>query len=158
MKFREIVKQRAFRSPQAEAALNLVHTANLLDQITREELKPYGVSSEQYNVLRILKGKHPDAYALQEIQDRMLNRWSNVSRLVDKLKQKGYLIRRPKESNRRKVEIKITDEGLDLLDELENVSVAGNLFDRTLSAEEANQLSTLLDKFRNNLQHARNEG
>ncbi len=151
MKFKEAVKQRAFRSNQAEAALNIIFTANWLDDIIRSSIKEYDITPEQYNVLRILKGKHPDAYALQEIRDRMLNRWSNVSRLVDKLKEKEYLTRRQMESNRRKVEIRITDKGLEFLEKLEKAPPAGSLFDHGLSSDKAKQLSNLLDEFRTNL-------
>lgn len=151
MKFKEAVKQREFRSPQVEAALNIVFTANWLDEITRNFLKPHDISPEQYNVLRILRGNHPETYALQEIRDRMLNRWSNASRLVEKLRKKGYLIRRPMESNRRKVEIKITNEGLEFLKELEDLPIAGDFYNKGLTDEQAQQLTSLLDTFRANL-------
>lgn len=152
MKFKDLVKQKRFRSSQVEAGLNIIFTANWLEEITRTFLKPYDISSEQYNVLRILKGQHPKAYALQEIRDRMLNRWSNVSRLVEKLRQKGYLIRQPMKSNRRKVEIRITDEGLQFLEKLESLPIAGDAYEQALSDEQARQLSTLLDQFRSNLE------
>jgi DNA-binding MarR family transcriptional regulator len=151
MKFKEAVKQRTFRSNQAEAALNIIFTANWLDDVIRSSIKDYNITPEQYNVLRILKGKHPDAYALQEIRDRMLNRWSNVSRLVDKLKKKGYLTRQQLESNRRKVEIRLTEKGFELLDDLDKSPPAGSLFDHGLSSNKAKQLTNLLDEFRNNL-------
>lgn len=151
MKFKEAVKQRNFRSKQVEAALNIIFTANWLDDAIRNSIKDYGITPEQYNVLRILKGRYPDAYALQEIRGRMLNRWSNVSRLVDKLKKKGYLTRRQMQSNRRKLEIRITEKGLELLEELEKSPAAGNLFDPGLSSAKAKELSNLLDEFRTNL-------
>lgn len=152
MKFKDEVKQQQFRSPQVEGALNIIYTANWLEQVTREYLKPHEISPEQYNVLRILRGHHPEAYALQEIRERMLNRWSNVSRLVEKLRKKGYLIRRPMESNRRKVEIKITDEGLEFLDRLKELPIAGDFFDKGLNPEQARQLTSLLDTFRSNIE------
>ena len=82
----------------------------------------------------------------------MLNRWSNASRLVDKLKKKKYVTRQLLESNRRKVEIRITEKGMNLLDELENLPIAGNLYDRGLSKQKAKQLTNLLDEFRSNLE------
>ena len=123
-----------------------------MQEISRDQLKPYNLSGEQYNVLRILRGKHPEAYSLNEIRDRMLNRWSNASRLVDKLKKKKYVTRQLLESNRRKVEIRITEKGMNLLDELENLPIAGNLYDRGLSKQKAKQLTNLLDEFRSNLE------
>lgn len=152
MDFKEAVQQNRFRSPQVEAALNIIFTANQLQEISRDQLKPYNLSGEQYNVLRILRGKHPEAYSLNEIRDRMLNRWSNASRLVDKLKKKKYVTRQLLESNRRKVEIRITEKGMNLLDELENLPIAGNLYDRGLSKQKAKQLTNLLDEFRSNLE------
>lgn len=150
--FSEAVKQKNFRSEQAKAALNIIFTANQLEETSRDLLKSYDISSEQYNVLRILRGRHPDSYALQEIRDRMLNRWSNVSRLVEKLRKKGYLQRRTQEDNRRKVKIMITPKGLEFLKELEDLPIARDLYDKALTADEAKQLSDLLDTFRSNLE------
>ncbi len=152
--FSDAVKQKNFRSEQTKAALNIIFTANQLEEITRNMLKSYDISSEQYNVLRILRGKHPDSFALQDIRERMLNRWSNVSRLVEKLRKKEYLDRRPLESNRRKVEIIITQKGLDFLKELEDLPLAKNLYDKALTDAEAKQLTNLLDTFRSNLQQS----
>lgn len=151
MKFEDAVNQKKFRSEQAKAALNIMYTANQLEEMTREYLKPYDISSEQYNVLRILRGKYPEAYALQEIRKRMLNRWSNVSRLVEKLRQKEYLIRQPMESNRRKVEIRITDRGLELLEDLSHLPIAADLYDKALTRDQAEQLNNILDAFRSNV-------
>ncbi|MEX0719116.1 MAG: MarR family transcriptional regulator [Balneolaceae bacterium] len=150
--FSEVVQQKNFRSEQAKAALNIIFTANQLEEISRNLLKPYDISSEQYNVLRILRGRHPETYALQEVRYRMLNRWSNVSRLVEKLRQKGYVERQPMEGNRRKVEILITKKGLDFLDELEELPISRNIYDKALTRDQAEQLSSLLDTFRSNLE------
>lgn len=152
MKFREAVRQRKFRNVQTESALNIIFTANWLEELTRDILQPYEISSEQYNVLRILKGNHPEAYSLQEIRNRMLNKWSNVSRLVEKLRKKEYLSRQPMPDNRRKVEIRITDKGLAFLDELSKLPIAGNLYQQALDEKEAEQLTSLLDRFRSNLE------
>lgn len=152
MKFEDAVRQTSFRSEQAKTALNIIYTANQLEEITRNHLKPYDISSEQYNVLRILKGRHPGAYALQEVRNRMLNRWSNVSRLVEKLREKGYLTRQPRKGDRRKVEIRITDEGIEFLEKLNQLPIAGNLYDQALDPDQAKELNRLLDLFRSNLE------
>lgn len=151
MELKEALKLREFPNPQTEAALNVILTANYQIEIARKLLKPYDISGEQFNVLRILRGNHPDAYALKEIQNRMLNHWSNASRLVEKLRKKGYVTRRPMASNRRKVEIKITDEGLEFLKELDKLPIGGSLYDNALSSAEAEKLTELLEQFRKNL-------
>ncbi|MDX5435995.1 MAG: MarR family transcriptional regulator, partial [Pontibacter sp.] len=82
-------------------------------------LKPYDISSQQYNVLRILRGQQGKPLNLYAIQERMLNRMSNATRLVEKLRLKGLVTREQCEANRRKVEITITNKGLQLLDKLD---------------------------------------
>lgn len=157
MEFSEIVKQEKFSSNQAKAVLNVLYTANWLEDLIRRQLKPFGVSHEQYNVLRILRGNHPDSYALQEIRDRMLNRWSNASRLVEKLRKKGYVTRRQSKENRRKVEIEITKQGLQLLEEIEDEVPMDSLYRKGLSSEEARRLSDKLDQMREKMDQALEE-
>ena len=152
--FREAIKQEKFDQVQTEAALNIMFTANFLEDLMRRLLKQFDISHEQYNVLRILRGHHPEAYELNEIRDRMLNRWSNVSRLVEKLRRKGYLTRQPKPENRRKVEIRITDEGLQFINEIDKKLIIGDLWQQSLPADMAGRLSEYLDDIRNNLNGA----
>ena len=151
MEFKKAIKQKEFASPQMEAILNMVYSANHFESIMRKLLDEFDLSHEQYNVLRILRGNHPGAYELNQIRDRMLNSWSNVSRLVEKLRKKGFVTRQPKPENRRKVEIKITEEGLDFLEEVDTHLSAGDLMAKTLDNEKAHQLSALLDELRTNL-------
>ena len=158
MRFSEIVKQSKFSSNQAKAVLNVMYTANWLEDLVRRQLKPYGISHEQYNVLRILRGNHPDTYALQQIRERMLNRWSNASRLVEKLRKKEYVTRRQSKENRRKVEIKITDKGLDLLEQIDEEVPMDSLYREGLSSEEAQTLSENLDQMREKMGEALEDG
>lgn len=157
MRFSEIVKQNKFTSNQAKAVLNVMYTANWLEDLIRRHLKPFGISHEQYNVLRILRGNHPNSYALQQIRKRMLNRWSNASRLVEKLRKKEYVTRRQSLENRRKVEIKITDKGLQLLEQIEQEVPMDSLFQEGLSSEEASTLSDNLDQMREKMSEALDE-
>jgi DNA-binding MarR family transcriptional regulator len=112
-------------------------------------LKPYDISSQQYNVLRILRGQQGQSINLYEIQERMLNRMSNATRLVEKLRQKGLVTRELCEKNRRKVEISITDKGLQLLEKLDPLmqQLEENLF-KDVSEAEAENLSNTLDSIR----------
>lgn len=151
MEFKQAIKQKEFASPQMEAILNMVYSANHFESIMRKLLEEFDLSHEQYNVLRILRGNHPDAYELNQIRDRMLNSWSNVSRLVEKLRKKGFVTRQPKPENRRKVEIKITEEGLDFLDQVDAKLDADELMEQTLNNKQALRLSALLDEMRTNL-------
>ncbi len=151
MEFKKAIKQTKFPNPQMEAILNIVYSANHFENIMRKLLNDFDLSHEQFNVLRILRGNHPDAYELNEIRDRMLNSWSNVSRLVEKLRKKGYVTRQPKQENRRKVEIKITDEGLTFLDEIVQQLTTDELMEQTLDPDKAKTLSALLDEIRTNL-------
>lgn len=150
--FKEEVQQKAFKNNQAEAMLNIIYTAGWLDDIIRCNLKPFDITPEQFNVLRILKGNHPEAYALQEIRKRMLTRFSNTSRLVEKLRSKGYLTRQTMKNNRRKVEIKISKKGLNFLKEIDKVHHSSNPFQKAFSDKDAEKLSKLLDKFRSNIE------
>lgn len=155
--FQEAIKQQKFDAPQTEAAINVIFTANFLEHLMRRLLKEYEITHEQFNVLRILRGNYPGAYELNEIEDRMLNRWSNVSRLVEKLRKRGFLTRQPKQENRRKVEVRITDEGRQFLKDVDQALIIGDLWKQSLSEKEARTLSDLLDKLRINLSSALND-
>jgi len=89
MELEKEIKQNLFKSPASKAVLNIVYTGSWLMGKTVQLLKPYGISAQQYNVLRILKGKAPEATALADIQERMLDRMSNATRLVEKTQTKG---------------------------------------------------------------------
>jgi len=153
----EIQQEGAFTSNQVEAMLNIIYTAGWLDDVNRCNLKPFCITPEQHNVLRILKGNYPNAYALQEIRERMLTEHSNTSRLVEKLRSKGFLTRQRMERNRRKVEIKITEKGLDFVKEIEEDHDSSNPFRNALSDQKAKKLSELLDEFRSNIEQNRKE-
>jgi DNA-binding MarR family transcriptional regulator len=113
-------------------------------------LKPYDITEPQYNVLRILRGQHGETMSLFEIQDRMIQKMSNVSRLIDKLLDKGLVVRKECKLNRRKVDILITQKGLDLLTELEpHVDRTFALMAENLDAKQASLLGEMLDTMRN---------
>ncbi len=115
-----------------------------------EVLKPYGISIEQFNVLRILRGQKGKPVNMGTIQERMIAKTSNTTRLVDKLVAKDLVVREVCEINRRKMEVTITDKGLKLLDILDElVESAEHLLTSKLSNEEQEQLIKLLEKIRN---------
>lgn len=149
MRLEEAIKQQQFQSPFQKAYLSVVFTGNLFEAEVNQLLKPFRLSSQQFNVLRILRGARQKACNLCDIQERMLDRMSNATRLVEKLRSRGLLTRELCEENRRKVEIRITPKGLALLRELDQLleSYYQTMASR-LSEEEACRISELLDKLR----------
>ncbi|MFO7824177.1 MAG: MarR family transcriptional regulator [Cyclobacterium sp.] len=148
MKIEEEIKQKPFKDAYSKAMVNLLYTHSYLVSRQSRLFKPYGLSPEQYNVLRILRGKHPEPTTVSSIQDRMLNKMSNASRLVEKLKQKGMVERKECAEDRRQVDITITSKGLETLSLLESEVKKFNKDSIQLSEEEVNQLNELLDKLR----------
>lgn len=146
----EEIKQEKFQSAEQEAMLNLLYTTNVLSLKQTQFFKNYGISSQQYNILRILKGQLPQAATVNLLIDRMLDKSSNASRLVDKLKQKNLVSREQDPSDRRAVKVKITEEGLDLLKKIDkNITKLGPKLG--VSEKEASQLNEILNKIRDNL-------
>ncbi len=128
--------------------LNLVYTTNWVISKQSSFFKDSDISSQQYNVLRILRGQYPDPCSIKLIKERMLDRMSDASRIVDKLNTKKLLIRRECPNDRRSVDIVITDKGLELLKSLDHVDDISIDTLKSLSTEEINTLNTLLDKLR----------
>ncbi len=147
MKIEEEICQQKFNSNQAKAILNVLFTSGWLSNKISQVLKPYGISAEQYNVLRILKGQYPKPATLGIVQERMLEKMSNATRLVDKLIAKEMVDRKQCPANRRAVDILITAKGLQMLEE-----IAPSMQDLEqklgLCCEEAQHLNFLLDKLR----------
>jgi len=134
-----------FENNRIKAMLNIIYTANWITSCQNEFFKNFGISQQQYNILRILNGAG-EALNVQTIKDRMLERSPNATRLMDKLCAKNYIERLPSEHDRRVVKIAITKQGIDLLE-----SIPKNLNKdllKNLNEEEAEQLSNLLDKMR----------
>ena len=132
-----------------KTVLNIAYSAIWIKDTTHPLLKSFDISTEQFNVLRILRGKKGTPANLQDIQDRMINKMSNTTRLVDKLILKGYVERFTCEKNRRKVDIFITKEGLKLLQEIDpNINKAENDITSNMTIEELENLNYLLTKLR----------
>ena len=133
-----------------KAILNVMYTQNILSDHFNEILKPYDLSSEQYNVLRILRGQKGNPANMFVIQERMIAKTSNTTRLVDKLLLKNFVTREVCPENRRKIEVGITQGGLDVLAELDpKVIEHEQKFAANLTSQELEQLNNLLEKFRN---------
>lgn len=136
----------SFKDNRVKAMLNILYTANWISSHQNEFFKQFGLSPQQYNILRILRGaKEP--IKVQTIKERMVERAPNLTRLTDKLCDKNLIERIPFEGDRRVVLIGITKQGLELLEKIDPQSPQLNLL-KNLNEEEANQLSNLLDKMR----------
>ncbi len=121
---------------------------NKIDDITANALKPFEVSMQQFNVLRILRGQKGNPANLSAINERMVTKMSNTTRLVDKLIKKGFVNRCVCPSNRRKVEIVITDSGLEALSQMDKaLGKAHDIILKNFDKKDLEQLNQLLDKF-----------
>lgn len=145
----ELKQTRPFRSPHHEAAMALLRTADVLRRRFEALFEPHGITSQQYNVLRILRGARPDALPTMEVAERMIERTPGITRLVDRLEEKGLVRRERSEEDRRRVLCSITPEGLELLEGLEEpVDRMDREVVEMLDEEEAEQLVAYLDRIR----------
>lgn len=148
MKIEEEIKQSPFKDGYTKAVVNLLFTQSYLVSRQSRIFKPHDISAEQYNVLRILRGRSPKPITVSSIQERMLNKMSNASRLVEKLKQKEMVKRTECPKDRRQVDVVITEKGLDLLELLDKEVKQFNMDTIHLDEGEVEQLNHLLDKLR----------
>lgn len=150
MRIEEVIKSTVSIDDAKKVVLNIMYTQNVIGEKFNEVLKPYDLSGEQYNVLRILRGQKGNPANMCVIQERMIAKNSNTTRLIDKLLLKELVTREVCPENRRKIEVLITQKGLDLLTELDpKVLDNEKLFANNLNQEELLQLNTLLEKYRN---------
>ena len=150
MKIEEEIKSTVILDTSKKIILNVLYTQNVITDNFNEILKPYDISGEQYNVLRILRGQKGNPANMCLIQERMLARTSNTTRLVDKLLLKNLVTRNVCPENRRKIEVLVTQKGLDILEELDpKVLEHEQFFSNNLNQEELEQLNLLLEKYRN---------
>lgn len=146
MKIEDEIKQKKFTSVQQKAVINLIYTSNWLQNRHQEYFKSFGITGQQFNILRILKGQHPTSISGTEIKSRMLDRNSDVSRLLDRLAAKNLISKRTCPHDKRASDVLITEEGIALLHEINKSHKQDQLL--SLTEEEAETLSDLLDKAR----------
>lgn len=149
MNIEQSIKQSSFSCEEEKLVVNIIFTSNRLNFLTSQIFKPFGLSPEQYNVLRILRGQKGSPISLLDIEDRMLDKSSNVSRLIDKLLYKAFITRNVSKSDRRKVDVLITASGMDVLTEIdEKLTLFYKKIDVFISLSDAKQMNTLLDDIR----------
>ena len=145
MKLEQAIKSNKFKSEVHKAGLNILYTAWWLKTMTSKELKAYGLTHEQYNVLRILKGKHPEQICVKEIACRMIEKSSNVPRIIDRLEAKKLVKRSSSDVDRRETVIVLTPAGLSMLEHsTDRINI---LMDKimTIGEEKATELNSILD-------------
>lgn len=142
------IRQKEFKNEYQKLILNLIYTGNWINNIHKKFFSQFGLSNEQYNVLRILRGQHPAPSTIQLVNERMLDKMSNVSRLVEKLRLKGLVLRKPAKHDRRQVDVLISKKGLELLKkiDLEIQNLDQNI--ANISKKEAREVNIILDKLR----------
>lgn len=148
MNVEDVIKTTKVLPVGTRTLIHIQLVNNKINDRLTEALKPFGVSLQQFNVLRILKGQKGQPANLSTLNDRMVNKMSNTTRLVDKLLTKGYAHRERCSTNRRKIEICITEEGRLALEQMNQaINEAEKLLIQDFKEKDFNELNTLLNKF-----------
>ena len=142
------IHQTSFRDDYQKAFLNLLVTSYHFTNQLNEFFKPFDITRQQYNVLRILRGQYPKPATVQIIRERMIDKMSDASRIVERLRVKGYLLREGSTTDKRTVRVTITQQGLNLLENLDPKIIALEKPFRTLDLEEIRSFNALLEKIR----------
>lgn len=148
MRLEDEIKQSKFKNNRQKAVINLVYSSGYLINYLNDRAKTFDITRQQYNVLRILKGQLPKSASVNLIKERMLDKMSDASRIVERLRVKGLVERAISPSDKRAVDITITPKGLKLIDDMEpTIATVDDLFQH-FTEDELNTLNTLLDKIR----------
>jgi len=148
MKLEQALQTSKFTSNRHKVGLNILYTAWWMKTIINTNLKQFGLTHEQYNVLRILKGKHPEQMCVKDIASRMIEKNSNVPRIIDKLFLKLFIQRIQSDIDGRQTMISLTKAGLEILDKTTKHINQLESSINPLTEEEAQQLNNLLEKIR----------
>lgn len=148
MKLEDEIKQHSFRNEYQKLAVNLIFTGSWINFKSYEMLKPFKLTTQQYNILRILRGQYPNPATVNLLIERMMDKMSNASRIVERLVIKKLVERKPKQDDRRCVDVMITDKGMKLLEKIEDREKVFHCEFETLNEKEAKELNGLLDKLR----------
>ena len=149
MKIEEEIKQKKFKDDYQKLVVNLLYTSNWMNAQFELLFKNSGITLQQYNVLRILRGQYPKPSSIKLIKERMLDRMSDASRIVDKLVLKKLVIRNQCPNDRRSVDVVISEDALNLLQTMDVLDEKAKEILKSLSKTEIIVLNDLLDKLRN---------
>ena len=150
MKLEEEIQQYTFRNSHHKMIINLFYTYNVLSGKMQEFLRDSELTMQQFNILRILRGQHPNPATNGMVKERMLDKNSDVTRIIDRMVKNGLVQRVNCESDRRRVDITITHKGLEILAKLDKRAPEMDLIAEGVNDDEATQLNVLLDKLRSN--------
>ncbi|GAB3013923.1 MarR family transcriptional regulator [Niabella terrae] len=142
----EEIKQGRFANVYQQLALNMIFSTKELESFIKSRLKSEDISMQQFNILRILRGSHPRPLSTQEIRERLLDKMSDTSRIVDRIVLKKWATKNINPKDQRLVEVRITEKGLRLLKKLDQLDTSFVDFFRKLTKSEAGKLNKLLDK------------
>ena len=142
------IQQKSFKSPQQKLAVNLLYTSNWLSAHYDNFFKGLDLTTQQFNVLRILRGQFPNPCSLKLVKERMLDKMSDASRIVDKLVAKDYVVRNECPSDRRSINLIISDKGLTVLKDLDFIDDATRDIFKNLPTDKIKLLNDLLDELR----------
>ena len=148
MKLEEEIKQKIFRNEYHKLAVNIFYTHGWLINNQAAFLKKHDLTSAQFNILRILRGQYPNPASINLLKERMLDKMSDASRLVERLKQKDLVDRKICPDDRRRVEVVITEKGLKVLEEIDKHDDEIDQAFKKLNLSEARTVNQLLDKMR----------
>ncbi|GAA4270695.1 MarR family winged helix-turn-helix transcriptional regulator [Hyunsoonleella aestuarii] len=149
MKIEKLLKTSSNLPLSKKVVVNILYTYGIVNGKLNDVLKPYDISIQQFNVLRILRGQNGKPASLSTVQERMINNMSNTTRLIDKLIKKRYVEKEINQTNKRKIDIIITNQGTDFLNEIDNLidSTEKDIVN-SLSKDETLELIRLLGKLR----------
>ena len=148
MQIDEEIKTRKFEDNYHKVIINVAYTSGWLNNLLRCQFERYNLTQQQFNILRILRGQFPNPCTINLLKERMLDKMSDASRIVDRLEQKGLVSRCTNKRDRRAVDIRISETGLDILKKMDAEFKASDFLKNNLTEEEAGLLSDLLDKLR----------
>ena len=148
MKIEEVLVTNKFENEYHKASLNIIYTSNFIQSLLKERTDKEKITLQQYNILRILRGQHAKPATINLLKERLLDRMSDVSRIIDRLVKKNLVSRCISDKDRRAVDIYITNDGLEILKRLDQKMSVLSVLEKTLSDDECKQLNYLLDKMR----------
>lgn len=148
MEIEKEIYSTKFENNHQKVIVNLIYTYGWITDLLKQQLNKHKITLQQYNILRILRGQHPKPATINLLKERMLDKMSDASRIVERLVQKDLVKRCVSNKDRRAVDILITSKGLDILQKLDSEMSSRDILKANISDEEAGILSTLLDKMR----------